>query len=135
MSSYKMWIDNKWVEAASGKTYKVVNPATEEEIAQLPLADKVDVDKAVAAAKKAFPVWSKKSQDERTNILNKIAATMREHIPDLAKLDTMDHGTPGKMAIGMMMGGPKQLEWAGQASRALNGRIYPIIPGGHHVLA
>ncbi len=40
MAKYKMWIDNKWVEAASGKTYKVVNPATEEEIAQLPLADR-----------------------------------------------------------------------------------------------
>jgi acyl-CoA reductase-like NAD-dependent aldehyde dehydrogenase len=36
MPAYKMWIDNKWVEAASGKTYKVVNPATEEEIALLP---------------------------------------------------------------------------------------------------
>lgn len=59
-----MWIDNKWVEAASGKTYKVVNPATEEEIAQLPPGDKKDVDKAVAGAKKAFPIWSKKSQVE-----------------------------------------------------------------------
>jgi acyl-CoA reductase-like NAD-dependent aldehyde dehydrogenase len=130
MSSYKMWIDNKWVEAASGKTYPVVNPATEEVIAQLPLADKADVDKAVAAAKKALPVWSKKPQDERTNILNKIAATMREYIPELAKLDTKDHGTPGKLATGMMMGGPKQLEWAGQAARALMGEYIPSSRAG-----
>ena len=55
MSTYKMWIDNKWVEAASGKTYEVVNPATEEVIARLPLGDREDVNKAVASAKKAFP--------------------------------------------------------------------------------
>ncbi len=125
MSNYKMWIGGEFVEAASGKTYKVVNPATEEEIARLPLGDKADVDKAVAAAKKAFPEWSKKSQDDRTIILNKMAELMRGAIPELAKLDTMDHGTPGKMAIGMMMGGPKQLEWAGQAARALMGEYIP----------
>ncbi len=125
MLTPKMWIGNKWVDAASGKTYKVVNPATEEEIAQVPLADKGDVDKAVAAAKKALPVWSKKSQDERTEIINKIAATMREFGPELAKLDVLDHGTPAKMAFGMSMGGAKQLEWAGQAARAMMGEYIP----------
>jgi acyl-CoA reductase-like NAD-dependent aldehyde dehydrogenase len=125
MLTPKMWIDNKSVDAISGKTYKVVNPATEEEIAQVPLADKADVDKAVAAAKRALPVWSKKSQDERTEILNKMAAINREYIPELAKLDTMDHGTPAKMAFGMMMGGPRQLEWSGQAARALMGSFIP----------
>ncbi|MFA5308670.1 MAG: aldehyde dehydrogenase family protein [Dehalococcoidales bacterium] len=125
MDSYKMWIGGEFVDAASGQTYKVVNPATEEEITRLPLGGKEDVAKAVAAAKNAFPVWSKKSQDERTNILNQIAVTMREYIPELAMLDTLDHGTPGKMAVGMMMGGPKQLEWAGQASRALMGEYIP----------
>ena len=63
MKQYKMWIGGKWVDAESGKTYPVFNPATEEEIAQLPLGGKADVDKAVAAAKKAFPAWSKKSQE------------------------------------------------------------------------
>jgi len=77
------------------------------------LADKADVDKAVAAAKKAFPVWSKKSQDERTEILNHIASVMREYIPELAKLDTMDHGTPGKW-LSDDDGRSKQLEWQGR---------------------
>jgi betaine-aldehyde dehydrogenase len=125
MQTYKMWIDNKWVEASSGKTYKVINPATEEEIALLPLGDKKDIDKAVGAAKKAFPIWSKKSQDERTGILNRMAALMKKHATELARLDTMDHGTPAKMALGMMIGSAEQLEWAGQASRALMGEYIP----------
>jgi phenylacetaldehyde dehydrogenase len=47
---YKMWIGGKWVDAESGKTYPVFNPAKEAEIARLPPGDKADVDKAVEAA-------------------------------------------------------------------------------------
>ncbi len=125
MLTPKMWIDNKWVNAFSGKTYKVVNPATEEEIAQVPLADKADVDKAVAAAKKALPVWSKKTQDERTAIINNMAVVLKEFGASIGKLDTMDHGTPHRMAFGMAMGSSAQLEWSAQAARALMGEYIP----------
>ena len=52
MKQYKMWIDGKWVEAESGRRYPVLNPATEAEIARLPLGDKIDVDGPVEAARK-----------------------------------------------------------------------------------
>jgi len=68
MSQYKMWIGGNWVDAESGKTYPVFNPATEAEIAQVPLGGLAEVDKAVAAARKAYPVWSKKSQVERSQM-------------------------------------------------------------------
>ena len=58
MKQYKMWIGGNWVDAESGKTYPVYNPATEEEIARVALGDGSDVDKAVTAARKALPVWS-----------------------------------------------------------------------------
>jgi len=51
---YKMWINGKWVKAESGKTYPVFNPATEEEIAQIPSGGKAEVDKAVEAARKSI---------------------------------------------------------------------------------
>ena len=54
MKQYKMWIGGNWVEAESGKTYPVYNPATELEVAQVPLGGQAEVDKAVAAARKAF---------------------------------------------------------------------------------
>ena len=98
MSQYKMWIDGKWVEAESGKTYPVYNPATGEVIAQLPLGGVTDVDKAVVAARKAFPIWSKKSQADRSAIAMKIAAMLRDNARELGKLDTLDHGSPAQRA-------------------------------------
>ena len=96
MAQYKMWIGGKWVDAESGKTYPVFNPATEAEIAQVPLGGKADVDKAVAAARKAFPIWSEKPQAERSQIALKIAALMLENAKELGRIDTLDHGTPIK---------------------------------------
>ncbi|NLE08450.1 MAG: aldehyde dehydrogenase [Dehalococcoidales bacterium] len=125
MITPKMWIGSRWVNASSGKTHRVLNPATEEEIAQVPLGDERDVGKAVAAAKKAFPVWSKKSQDERTDTINRIAVKLREYADELTRLDVMDHGTPIRNAAGMAESGAKQLEWAAQAARAMMGEYIP----------
>jgi acyl-CoA reductase-like NAD-dependent aldehyde dehydrogenase len=130
MQKYKMWIDGQWVEAASGKTYTAVNPTTEEEIGQLPLGDREDAEKAIAAAQKAFPIWSKKTQDERTEILNAIAGTMREYAPELARLDTMEHGTPITMARGMYIGRAKSIEWAAQACQTIWGEYIPTARTG-----
>jgi acyl-CoA reductase-like NAD-dependent aldehyde dehydrogenase len=95
---YEMWIGGKWVDAASCKTHKVVNPATEEEIAQIPLGDKADVDRAVEAAQNAFPVWSQKSPEERSRILKEIAALIRKHTQELIDMDILDHGSPVGLA-------------------------------------
>ena len=98
MKPYKMWIGGKWVDAESGKTYPVFNPATEAEIAQLPLGGKIEVDKAVEAAKKAFPAWSKKSVSERSEIMGRIAVAIRENAQELGRLESIDHGFPLKVA-------------------------------------
>ena len=104
MKQYKMWIDGKWVDAESGKTYPVFNPATEVEIAQLPLGGKADVDNAVAAAKKAFPAWSKKSQSERSQIMGRIAAAIKENAQELGRLELIDHGFPLKLSNELAFG-------------------------------
>ena len=85
MKQYKMWIGGKWVDAESGKKYPVFNPATEEIIAELPLGGKADVDKAVIAARNAFPIWSKKPQAERSQISMKIAAMLRDNAEELGR--------------------------------------------------
>jgi len=79
MQNYKMWINGKFVESESGKTYPVYNPATGEEIAQIPVAGNSDIEKAVAAARKAFPVWSQKSQAERSQMALKISIDVCGH--------------------------------------------------------
>ena len=119
MKRYKMWIDGKWVDAESGKTYPVFNPATEEEIAQLPLGGKVDVDMAVAAAKKAFPAWSKKSQSERSRIMGQIAAAIKENAQEIGRLESIDHGWPLKMSSGMALRVASSFEWVAEAAGSL----------------
>jgi acyl-CoA reductase-like NAD-dependent aldehyde dehydrogenase len=120
-----MWINGEFSEAESGKTYPVVNPATEEKIAQLPLGDKADVDKAVAAAKAAFPIWSKKPQAERSLILSKVADILLDYSEELGELECLDHGIPINSALWM----GKMPGWAvgGAAEMAKNvmGEVAP----------
>jgi aldehyde dehydrogenase (NAD+) len=92
----KLLIDGKWVNAASGKTFATLDPATGEEIAQVAEADKADVDKAVAAARRAFDAgpWPKTSAAERGNLLWKLADLVEQHKEELAALETLDNGKP-----------------------------------------
>ena len=128
MSEYKMWIGGKWIGAESGKTYPVFNPANGMEIAQLPLGGKADVDKAVDAARKAFPIWSKKPQSERSQVAMKIASLLRENAKELGMIDTLDHGTPVKTAAATVAGKAVNFEWAAYNARSLMGHTVPLSP-------
>jgi acyl-CoA reductase-like NAD-dependent aldehyde dehydrogenase len=132
METYKMWIGGKYVEAETGKTFSVINPATGEEIARVPLGGQAEVDKAVQAAAKAFPEWSGKSQPERSAIVNRIGALIREHAEEFAMLDCLDHGTPITMARHMTAGAAANFEFNAQAARTLMADVIPIRPDALH---
>lgn len=128
MQLHQMWIQGKWVDAEAGKTYPVYNPATAGKIAELPLGGKADVDKAVIAAREAFPVWSKKPQAERSQIAIKIAALMQENAGEIGKIDTMEHGTPTKTAAASVVISSQRFEWAAYNARSLMGHTVPSNP-------
>jgi phenylacetaldehyde dehydrogenase len=90
----KMLIDGKMVGAVSRKTFEVVNPATGAVIANVPAADKADVDLAVAAARNAFDrgVWSKVSPSEKGRLLWKIADLIERDLEELAELESIAIG-------------------------------------------
>jgi len=90
----KLLINNEWVDAVSGKTFETVNPATGEVIAHVAEADKADVDKAVAAAKKAWQKWRNVNPSARCTLLNKLADLFEQHKEELAKLESLDNGKP-----------------------------------------
>jgi betaine-aldehyde dehydrogenase len=125
LQQYKMWIGGNWVNAESGKTFDTFNPATGEKVARVPQGDKVDVDKAVEAARKAFPIWSQKSLDERIEYLYKIAAAIRTHHAEMVELEVKDHGTPLKMARGIMSSAPGSFEYSAQIIRSFMGQVIP----------
>jgi betaine-aldehyde dehydrogenase len=127
MRKFKMWISGKFVDAGSGKTFTTRNPATGEEIARVPLAAKSDVDKAVAAARKALPAWSKKAQGERSDAVMKIAQAVREHTDELVELETMEHGSPTWLAENMLKFAAGNMEFAAAISRNNTGEVLPPI--------
>lgn len=130
MKNYKMWIDGRGVDAISGKTFAVLNPATEETIANVPLGDKADVDMAVAAAQKAFKIWSKKSTEERSIILKELASIIRKHTKELFEVEILDHGSPISLANFCVGAVPRMLEAAAEQSKPLmNGGEINVMPG------
>lgn len=94
----KMLIDGKWVEAQSGKAFETRNPATDEVLAKIPEGGKADVDKAVAAARRAFEQgpWRKMSASERARCLYKLADLIEQRSDEFAQLETLDNGKPIK---------------------------------------
>lgn len=92
----KLYIDGKWQESVTGRTFETVNPATGEQLAVVSEANADDVNAAVEAARKAFDQgpWSKMSAAERSRLIYKLADLMEENKEELAQLDTLDNGKP-----------------------------------------
>jgi acyl-CoA reductase-like NAD-dependent aldehyde dehydrogenase len=132
MQEYKMWINGKWMDAESGKTFSVINPANGEEFAKAPLGGKPEVDKAVDAALKAFPAWSKTSQSDRSKIMFDIAAVLREKYKELAKLESLDHGFPISIAENVVQASFHLFEYAAQCAKSLMSDVIPV-QGNLHV--
>ena len=94
-SSYGLFIDGTFVEPEGGKTFKTVNPATEEVLADVAEAGEPDVDRAVAAARRAYDkVWSRMPGSERAKYLYRIARLLAERSREFAVLETLDNGKP-----------------------------------------
>src|ERR1700741_2390924 len=96
----KMFINGKWVESASGKTFATYNPATGEVLANIAEGDKEDIDRAVKAARAAFESgpWSKISTAERGKMMWKLADLIDQHREEFAQLELLDNGKPLKIA-------------------------------------
>src|ERR1700749_372567 len=94
---YQLFIDGKWVDAESGKTFTTPNPATGATLAEVAEGDKADIDKAVAAARRAFErAWSKVSARDRGRMMYKLAQLIESRTNDLAAIETSDNGKPIK---------------------------------------
>ena len=92
---YQLFIGGEWVDAESGQTFTTPNPATGATLAEVAEADKADIDKAVAAARKAFEgKWAKMSARDRGRLLYKLAQLIEARAKDLAALETADNGKP-----------------------------------------
>ncbi len=101
ISAKRLLINNRWVDAASGKTFPTINPSTGEVITQVAEADAADVDIAVAAARAAFDKgpWRKMSAAERGLMMYRLADLIEKHKEELAELESLDNGKPYHVAL------------------------------------
>ncbi|MDP9847116.1 aldehyde dehydrogenase family protein [Streptosporangium lutulentum] len=91
--SYGLFIDGEFADG-TGKSFKTINPASEEVLAEVATASEEDVDRAVQAARKAFGTWSAMPGSERAKYLFRIARIIQERSRELAVLESLDNGKP-----------------------------------------
>jgi betaine-aldehyde dehydrogenase len=89
-----MWIDGRWEKAASGATTRLENPATGEHTDEVAEASAADVERAVAAASRAFPEWRSLSPAGRSEMIYRLAQLLDERAEEFARVETEDTGKP-----------------------------------------
>ena len=127
MQTYAMLIDGEWVAAAAGKTFDVMNPATAQVMAKVPEAGTADVDRAVRAARRAFEGgWRDATAQERGRILLRLAQKMRDELPRLAELETLNSGKPIVESEFDLTDVATCFEYYGGLATKIHGEVMPV---------
>ncbi len=122
-----MHIDGKAAKAASGGTFDVYDPSTEQVIATCPAAGAADIDRAVLAAKRAFyEGWKTTAAQERGRILFRLADRIRARRGELAELETRNSGKPIVEAEYDMDDAATCFEYYGGLATKINGEVLPV---------
>jgi betaine-aldehyde dehydrogenase len=130
MRRVQNYIDGAWVDAVSGKTFTVLDPATREAIATAPDSGPADVDRAVGAARRAFDAdgWPRIPPRDRGRILFRIAQHLREHARRYAEIDSLDNGKPLAEALGDLDDAAACFEYYAGWATKIHGEVLPV-PG------
>jgi acyl-CoA reductase-like NAD-dependent aldehyde dehydrogenase len=125
-----LYIDGEFIQGGGRREQDIVNPATHEVIGKLPHATREDLDRALAAAARAFQSWKKSSPMERSKVLRKVAELARERAQDIGRGITMDQGKPLAEGVGEVMACSEHAEWHAEECRRIYGRVIPARADG-----
>lgn len=129
MKEFKLFIDGKWQDAASGQTYEVTNPATGAPSAIAAYGDDRDAKLAVDAASRAFETWASAPASERANLLLAIYDKMLKRADDIAERITVEMGKPIREARGEVLIAAEYIRWNAEETRRVYGQtILPSTP-------
>lgn len=120
-----MFINGAWVDALSGATFEVTNPATGETIGEMPDGDARDAERAIAAADEAFASWSTTTAHARSDILLRAWQLMNDRADELARLMTTEQGKPLKAARFEVGYAADFLRWFAEEARRITGEWLP----------
>ena len=121
----QLFINGQWQAPAEGRTLPVMNPATGKEIGRVAHAGRTDLERAVEAAQKGFNVWREMLPAERSKIMRKAAALMRERASDIAPLLTQEQGKPLVEAKAETLAAADVIEWFAEEGFRVYGRLVP----------
>lgn len=122
----QLFIDNQYVAASSRARFDAIDPATEDRITTLPLADAADVGRAVMSAQRAFKSWKNTLPAERTRLLLKAAAAIDARKDEIAQLETLDMGKPLRESYANVARSVRTFEYAAGATDKLQGDSIPV---------
>ncbi len=130
----QMFIEGKWCDADSGKTYAVINPATEETLAEVAWGGRAETKRAIEVAHKAMKSWMKTTVYERAGLLKRTAQLMRDRADDLARTLTLEQGKPLGESKGEMLHSADTFEWFAEECKRMYGEVIPNWkPGKRHM--
>jgi acyl-CoA reductase-like NAD-dependent aldehyde dehydrogenase len=125
-----LYIDGEFISAEGRREQDIVNPANGQVVGKLPHATKEDLDRALAAAARAFESWKKSSPIDRGAVLRKVAQLARERAQDIGRAMTMDQGKPIAESVGEIMFCAEHAEWHAEECRRIYGRVIPARQDG-----
>lgn len=121
----KLFIGGEWVAGGDRRTQPVINPASGETLGQLPHASTADLDQALEAARRSFPLWRAKAPHERGRILRRAADLLRERTDRIARLATQEEGktlAETRWEVGLSA---DIFDWYAEEGRRAYGRVLP----------
>ncbi len=128
------YIDGAWVDADSGKTLEVTNPADGSVIGTVPMMEAAETRRAIEAAEAALPAWRSLLAKERSDILRRWYELIMAHQEDLAVLMTVEQGKPLSESQGEIAFGASFIEWFAEEGRRVYGDIIPTWKKGARCL-
>lgn len=119
----QLFIAGEWRGAEGRDVRPVYNPASAATIAELPIATAADLDEALAAAKRGWPVWRSKTPDERAALMHKVADNIRARADHIATLLTLEQGKPFSEARGEVLSAAGLFDYFAEQGKRIDGRV------------
>ena len=128
------YIDGAWLDAESGKTIEVTNPATGEVLGTVPNMGAAETRRAIEAANRALPAWRAKTAKERSSLLRRWYELMMANQDDLGRLLTLEQGKPLAEAKGEIAYGASFIEWFAEEAKRIYGDVIPPHQGDKRIV-
>ncbi len=131
---FKQLIGGEWVDASNGATWRLLNPATEELLMEVPFGNAADAQAAIDAASSAFPAWSRKTPYQRAEVLMKAADWILQRAEQLAVITTEECGKPLGESLGEWRSAANYLTWNAEECKRAYGQVIPSRLGTRRIM-